>query len=65
MWIVVHIAKSKEAAEHVRTLLDEEGILVKVRGVYKKRSETENDYELLVLAAEAQEARNILLEKGV
>ena len=65
MWVVVHIAKSKNAARKVQALLNEEGILVKVRGVYKTRSETENDYELLVLAAEAREARNILLEKGI
>jgi len=65
MWIVIHIAKSSEAATGIQELLRREGILVKLRGLYRNRSEEENDYEVLVLAGEANEARHILLEKGI
>jgi len=42
----------------------EEGILVKIKGVYKQKTENDNYYEILVLESEAEEAKDILVEKG-
>jgi hypothetical protein len=65
MWVVVTLAKSKESAKSIETLLATEGILVKVKPLYKNVSEDENYYEIHVLESEAGEAREILLEKGL
>lgn len=65
MWIVVHMAKSDKTAEKVRTCLADEGLLVRVRPVYRAVSLHDNYFEIQVLQSEAQEARNILLERGL
>ena len=64
MWIVIHITKSKDAAKEVENALASEGILVKIKGVYKQKNENDNYYEILVLESEAEEAKEILVEKG-
>ena len=65
MWMVVHIAKSQVAAENIRDSLTEEGLMVRLRPVYRERSSEENYYEIRVLESESREARAILLEKGL
>lgn len=64
MWLVITLAKSKSLADQIAKTLETEGILVKIRPVYKMHADEENYYELLVLKAEAQEARELLLENG-
>lgn len=64
MWMVVHMAKSETTAERVKESLAEEGILVKIRPVYRSVSSQENYYEIQVLQSEMQEARKVLLEGG-
>ena len=64
MWMVIHITKSKDAAKKVEDALAGEGILVKIKGVYKQKTESDNYYEILVLESEAEEAKDILVEKG-
>lgn len=65
MWMVVHMAKSEVAANAVQRLLVEEGLLVRVRPVFKTQNASANYYEIQVLASEAQAARDVLIEKGV
>lgn len=65
MWIVIHMAKSSAVTDGIRALLENEGILVKVKPVYKKMSREENYYEILVLESEAEEAREIIIENGL
>lgn len=65
MWVVVTLAKSSDAAKNIESLLSAEGILVKIKPLYKKVSESENYYEIYVLESEAEEARDILMEKGL
>jgi hypothetical protein len=65
MWVVVTLAKSKESARTIESMLSSEGILVKVKPLYKNVSEDENYYEIHVLESEAEEAREILVDKGL
>ena len=65
MWIVVTLAKSKEAAEKIKAALSAEGILVKLKPLYKNAAEEENYYEVHVLESEAKEASEIIMEKGL
>lgn len=65
MWIVVTLAKSKDAAKKIQDILSAEGILVKLKPLYKNVNEELNYYEVLVLESEAEEAREILTDKGL
>lgn len=64
MWVAIHIAGSKSAAEKIVQILSDEGFLVKTNPVYKNVSPKGNHYEILVLKSEAFDARNILLLNG-
>ena len=64
MWTVVYIAKSREIAESLRTLLESAGLLVKLRPVCKL-SDSENDsYDVLVTEAEVCKAHSIIIENS-
>lgn len=65
MWIVIHMARGEEAAGSAAELLKAEGVLTKIRAVYRNLPPNENYYEILVLQSEAEEARDILLEKNI
>ena len=65
MWVVVQIAKSAESAAEAQKILKDEGFLTKLREVYKGVPPEQNMYEIRVLASEAQEAREILLENQI
>ena len=65
MWMVIHMAKSEAAANDARDCLAREGFLVKLRPVYRSVSAQENYFELLVLRSEAQEARLLLMDRGL
>ena len=60
-WVVIHMAHSRQEATQ---MLSREGVLVRLKPVYRNRSEEENCYELLVLRSEAASAREIFLEQG-
>ncbi len=64
MWTVIYIAQSKKMSEIIEKLLTEEGMLVKVQAVSKKLESEQGYYEILVPESEAEEAQNILYEKG-
>ena len=63
MWIVIQIAKSIESAAETQKILNDEGVLVKLRKVYKDIPPEQNYFEVRVLTSEAEEAREIILEK--
>lgn len=65
MWIVVHLAKTLEAAQALEQKLQGEGILVKLCAIYKNKSAQDNYYEILVLKSESEEAREIILGSGL
>nr|WP_122012988.1 hypothetical protein [Maliibacterium massiliense] len=65
MWVVVQMAQGKEAQQRSVSHLEREGILVRVRPLYKNVAEAQNYYEISVLASEAEEAQHVLLEHGI
>lgn len=65
MWIVVTLAKSLEAAKRIENVLSAEGILVKIKPLYKNASAEENYYQVHVLESEAKEASEIIMDKGL
>lgn len=63
-WLVVYVTYSQQMAQNVEQLLSAEGILVRCRALNRAIAGS-GTFELCVLASEAQEARKILLEKGL
>jgi menaquinone-dependent protoporphyrinogen IX oxidase len=64
MWTVVYMAQSKEIANKLQDLLTEEGILVKLRPISKKRDNDDNYFEVLVPESEVEESHSVIIEKG-
>ncbi len=64
VWVVVHMARSACAARHLQQELTAQGLLVRLKPVYKNRSDRDNYFEIMVLHSEADAAREILLESG-
>ena len=64
-WIVIHMAHSESNAQEILSLLQREGILARARQVYRTVSSEENYYEIMVLGAEAMEARQLLIENNL
>lgn len=64
MWTVIYLARNKENAVALQNALEGEGILVKIRTTCKDGSEDENCYEVLVPAAEVEEAHGIIIDIG-
>lgn len=62
MWTVVYIAKSKEIAENLRYLLEDAGLLVKVRPVNNNCEGECNCYDILVPESEVAVAHKIIIE---
>ena len=60
MWLVVYMCASLQMADDVEQLLRSEGFLVRRREVLSSGM-----VELCVLESEAQEAREMLVEKGL
>lgn len=65
MWIVVGMAGSPKMAQTMKKVLEDEGILVKIRNVSSKTKCSGDTYEVMVLESESDSAREILFEKGL
>ena len=65
MWMVVGMAGSVKKAAQLQKVLEEEGILVKIRNVSAKAGSNGDTIEVLVLESEADAAREILVENGL
>lgn len=65
MWIVVGMAGNQQLADRMKSILEAEGILVKLRNVSVRAKTKGNTYEVLVLESESDSAREILLENGL
>ncbi|KUK10307.1 MAG: hypothetical protein XD50_1378 [Clostridia bacterium 41_269] len=59
MWKVVYIAPNFEVAEHLKSLLEGEGLLVTLRGIGVE-GEGKGPVEMLVPESEAEEAYEII-----
>ncbi|MCK9478633.1 MAG: hypothetical protein M0R40_03915 [Firmicutes bacterium] len=64
MWTVVYMAQGKEMAEKVRQALEQQGVLVKLKPIGKESKDGDNCFEILVPAAEVEEAHNIIIDIG-
>ncbi len=64
MWMVVGVAGNQSLADRMRSALEEEGILVKVRNASVRAKQQRCTFEILVLESEADLSREVLLEKG-
>lgn len=65
MWMVVGMAGSAKKATQMQKVLEEEGILVKLRNVSAKARSNGDTIEVLVLESEADAAREIFVENGL
>lgn len=65
MWVVLRMIRGKKAALRACEFLTGEGVLSKIRAIYKNRPEEENYYELLVPAGEVDDASELLLTNGM
>jgi hypothetical protein len=63
MWTVVHIALDMPGAELARSVLESEGILVRLRPVGVPYVGDSGSVEILVPESEAEEAQQVLAEK--
>lgn len=65
MWTIVYYAKNKKLAEKLRERLRESGVISKLRPA-KGASGGENDkFDVLVPAAEVEEAHDVIIEMNV
>lgn len=64
MWIVVYLAKGRNAVTELRALLEKSGILVMLRRKTSEEDENEAFYEILVPQTEVEAAQDIIIEKN-
>ena len=60
MWNVVYVANSKENAQHIKSNLEKEGLLVNIRPLSFSSEIESGSFEVLVPKGEAEEAHEIL-----
>ena len=64
MWTVVYMTQSMDDANTLKELLEEEGILVKLRPVSQSINSNKESCEILVSETEVDEAHSIIIENG-
>ena len=64
MWTVVYMAQSQEVVDALKGILEQEGLLVKVRPVNRSVDGEVSYFEVLVPESEVEEAHGIIIEKG-
>ena len=62
MWTTVYMAQSKDKADNLRTMLEEQRIIVMLRQIKHDDSVSDNCYEILVPNAELEQALDIIIE---
>ena len=65
LWTVVHMTRGRSKADEILSALTQEGFMARVQQMSKVMSGEENDYGILCLASEAQEAHQFLIEHGL
>ncbi len=64
-WTVIHMTRGETRAEEILQALKAEGFMARVRQMSRAMSGEENDFEVLCLESEAQEAQQLLIERGL
>lgn len=62
MWTVVYIAKNTEIAEQIRAMLEQDGLLVKIRPIAKKADSADSSCEVLVPESEVEQAHGLIID---
>lgn len=65
MWTVVYMAQNKEDADSIGKILEEKGLLTKVRTMGENGDDEEMCYEILVPESEVNEAHEIIIENNI
>lgn len=66
MWIVVYLTQSKIDADKIGKLIEDEGIIVKIRCVNNSQDDEENSaYEILVTDSDVAQAHNIIIDAQI
>lgn len=64
MWTVIYMVQSMEDADNLRLLLENAGMLVKIKPVTKAAEGEANAYEILIPETEKEEAHKIIIGSG-
>ncbi len=64
MWTVIYMVQSMEDADNLRLLLENAGVLVKIKPVTKAAEGEANAYEILIPETEKEEAHKIIIGSG-
>lgn len=62
MWTVVYMAQDRKFVQQLQTMLEDSGLIVKVRPVSKDADD--GCFEVLVPESEIEQAHEIIIEKG-
>ncbi len=62
MWTVIYIAKSKSTARHLKELLEQKGIIARLRPLYDTATAEDGSIEVLVPEAEVAQAHEIIID---
>lgn len=62
VWTVVYIAKSMAIAEQIREMLENDGMLVKIRPIAKNADNADSSCEVLVPESEVEQAHGLIIE---
>ncbi len=63
MWTSVYMARSREKAEVLRNAIEERNIIVMLRSIRVPDKAVEDCYEILVPAAELEEALDVIIDE--
>ena len=64
-WTVIHMTRGQVRAEEILQVLQAEGFMARIQQMSRAMSGEENDFEILCLQSEAQEAHQLLIERGL
>ena len=64
-WTVIHMTRGQVRAQEILQVLQAEGFMARVQQMSRAMSGEENDFEILCLQSEAQEAHQLLIEQGL
>ena len=64
-WTVIHMTRGQTRAEEILQALQSEGFMARTRQMSRAMSGEENDFEIICLQSEAQEAQQLLIERGL
>ena len=65
LWTVIHMTRGQVRAQEILQVLQAEGFMARVQQMSRAMSGEENDFEILCLQSEAQEAHQLLIERGL